>query len=237
MRDKLHFSDALLLFPLVFLLAYGNRFLYLPSALYSDLTISHYPNLLFLRRSLLTWGQIPLWSPAILGGFPFAANPISGLWYPPGWLALVLLTPFGFNLLAGLHLAWGATGMYSLLRCQRLSRPAALLGGLAFGLLPKLFAHYGAGHLTLVYAVPWTPWLLLAQEKPRRAFQPGVVLAVIFFADVRWAAFAGVLWLAWTIAHSQLNRNPGMSRYEGVRGARHPAHPHIWEPPRQFPKS
>ncbi len=36
--------------------------------------------------------------------------------------------------------------------------------------------------------------------------QPGLLLALIFLADVRWAAYAGVLWLAWSLAHSQINR-------------------------------
>jgi hypothetical protein len=130
------------------------------NAAYSDLATSHYPNALFLRRALQEWHTIPLWSPAILSGYPLAADPLSGLWYPPGWLALLLPLPFGFNLLVALHLVLGGAGMYSLLRQQGLGHPAALLGGLAFEFMPKLFAHYGAGHLTLLYAVPWTPWLL-----------------------------------------------------------------------------
>ena len=68
-------------------------------ALFSDLTISHYPNAEYLRQSLLSGGSLPLWSPGILSGYPFAANPLSGIWYPPGWLALVLPLPHAFNLL------------------------------------------------------------------------------------------------------------------------------------------
>ena len=171
-RQRLHAWMAkipatwLLVLPLLLLIPTMASFPY-PSlgAAYSDLSISHYPNAIFFRESIVNWGEIPLWSSTIMGGYPFAANPLSGLWYPPGWLALILPLPLGFNLLIGVHLVWGGIGLYKLLRAEGLGMPGALLAGLSFGLLPKLFAHYGAGHLTLLYAVPWTPWLLLCQRK------------------------------------------------------------------------
>lgn len=172
---------------------------------FSDITITHEPYTLFLRQALLEDHQIPLWNPSILSGEPFFANPLSGLYYPPGWLALLLPLPLGFNLLVLVHLLWGGLGVYTLLREQGLVQEAAVLGGLAFAALPKLFAHYGAGHLTLLYAVPWTPWLLWAEArsgkelaKPRWA-QPGVFLAIIFLADVRWSLLAGLLWIGFAI--------------------------------------
>lgn len=202
MRQRIHFSYGLLTLPLIVLLAYGNQFLFLAGNEFSDLLISHLPNALFLRRALLEWGQVPLWSSGILSGFPFAANPLSGLFYPPGWLAVLLPEAWMFNLLAGLHLGWGGLGVVTLLRRQGLGQVAALFGGLAFALMPKLFAHYGAGHITLIYAVAWTPWLLYSSSSmwdERRSVRlwPALILAVIFFADVRWAAFAGLLWAGW----------------------------------------
>ncbi|HEX2980540.1 MAG TPA: hypothetical protein VHO48_09775, partial [Anaerolineaceae bacterium] len=84
--------------PLVMLLPFLGQFAYPIHSSFSDLAISHYPNAVFLRRSILVYGQIPLWSGSILSGYPFAANPLSGLWYPPGWLALLFPLPFGLNL-------------------------------------------------------------------------------------------------------------------------------------------
>src|SRR5690606_18215979 len=128
-------SPAPLLLPVLILLPALGGFPY-PSAeaAYSDLTISHYPNAIFLRRSLAQ-GEIPLWSPAILGGAPFAANPLSSLWYPPAWLALVLPLPFAFNLLVVLHLLWGSWGLYRLLRPAGLGHIPALFAGTAFAAL------------------------------------------------------------------------------------------------------
>ncbi len=173
---------------------------------FSDLAVSHYPAAITLKQLLVEYHQIPLWSPHLLGGAPLAANPLYSLYYPPAWLALVLPLPAGFNLLVILHICWGALGVYRLLRAEGLRREAAALGALGFAALPKLYAHYGAGHLTLLYAVPWTPWLLLAWRQGgfeigrswlRLRAGSGLILGVIFLADPRWAAYAGLLWLGY----------------------------------------
>jgi len=176
-------------------------------AQFTDVAISHYPNAVYLKETIFKSGSLPWWSPTILSGYPFAANPLAGLWYPPGWLALLFPLPLGFNLMVVLHLLWGSLGMYLLLRAENLSHRASLLGALAFEWMPKIWAHWGAGHLTLVYAVPWTPWLLLSiyssrrpifrhSARPQGVFS-GLIIALIFLADPRWAAIAGLLWLAY----------------------------------------
>jgi hypothetical protein len=182
-------------------------------AAYSDLALAHYPYTLFIRSAIAAYHSLPLWSPLIYSGAPLAGNPLAGMWYPPGWLALLLPLPLAFNLLVCLHLVLGGVGAYLLARAEGLSHPAALFSGLAFELLPKLFAHYGAGHLTLLYAVPWTPWLLLAFRRDAAASRrllsrwSAAALALTFLADVRWAAYAGLLWLVYALA-----RWPGLSR-------------------------
>ncbi len=181
----------------------GNGFAYPDrDAEFSDLTLTHYLNTATLRDELLGNGRLPLWSATILSGSPLGANPLNGFWYPFGWPALLLPLPLAFNLLVGLHLAWGGLGLYFLLRRSGTGAGGAIFGGLAFALLPKMFAQYGAGHLTLLYAVPWTPWLLLAARVRRpwiRLFASGLVLALVFLADVRWAVYAGALWLGWAV--------------------------------------
>ncbi|GAB4529670.1 MAG: hypothetical protein Fur0018_16400 [Anaerolineales bacterium] len=202
---------ALLILPAAFLLWAGNGFPYLPGAAFSDFAISHYPNALYLQRALTTWHTFPWWSPLILSGAPFAADPLSSVWYPPHYLALLFPLPFGLNLVAALHLFIGGLGIYRLLRGEDLREETALFGALAFQLLPKLWAHYAAGHLTLWYAVMWTPWVVCGQgttDGGRWTTDDGQQTAVsraphitpfsavllAFLADPRWGAFAGVLW-------------------------------------------
>jgi hypothetical protein len=223
----------LLCLPVLLLVPGSGGFPYPPGAgAFSDIAVTHYPNARFLLDALSEWHSLPLWSSTILSGFPFAANPLSGLWYPPGWLALLLPLPFGFNLLSALHLLWGGYWMVRLLRMEGLQPFPAIFGGLAFEAMPKLFAHFGAGHLSLVYAVCWTPLLLVATRKSfshgqpaadngqvahRRfiALEPGLVLALVILADVRWGASAGLLWAAawgvWLI-HSKIRITESLKR-------------------------
>ena len=188
------------------------------TAEFSDLVISHYPNAFYLKSAIKQFGVIPLWSPTILSGYPIFGNPLAGIWYPFGWLALVFPLPLGFNIMIILHLLIGGIGMYKLLSQEGVNRSGALFGGIAFAALPKLYAHYGAGHLTLLYAIPLTPWLLYTSIRknnqvhrqfsqkllPRLTPLPAVVLALIILADVRWSVYAAVLWGMYVITKPTL---------------------------------
>ncbi len=210
---KYWLAGVIVILPLLVILPPVQAFPYSPvEDAYSDLAITHYPNAYFLRHELAESRSIPLWSPSILSGYPFFANPLSGLFYAPGWLALLLPLPLGFNLLAAIHSIWGAFGMAMLMRSQGLNLNAALFAGLGLVLMPKAVAHYAAGHLTLIYAISWTPWLIFlahrerefpVSNKPRpRWVQPGLVMAIILLADVRWGAFSLFVWWIYSIAHS-----------------------------------
>ena len=182
---------------------------------YSDLLISHWPNAAFVRHSLIEWGQIPLWNPMILSGAPFAADPLSGLYYPPNWLAFAITPGVAFNLLAWLHLTWAGLGTWKLSRSLGISSGPAIVAGLAFVGMPKLIGHIGLGHVSLVFAVCWTPWILLAFGKaveridgkrfPSAALA-GAALGMIFLIDPRWflpMAFLSGAYSVWRVAHSQ----------------------------------
>jgi hypothetical protein len=184
---------------------------------YSDLLISHWPNAAFVRHSLVEWGQVPLWNPMILSGAPFAADPLSGLYYPPNWLAFAIAPGVAFNLLAWLHIAWGGLGTWKLSRALGVSSGPAIVAGLAFGGMPKLIGHIGLGHMSLVFAVCWTPWVLLAFNRAVRmlsmdgkrlpsAALAGASLGAIFLIDPRWylpMVLLSVAYVVWQIAHSQ----------------------------------
>ncbi len=199
----------LLLLPLLIFVPFLGAVMMTPGGQYSDLLISHYPNALWIQRSILEYHQIPLWSPSILSGYPFAADPLSGLWYPPGWLGILLPFPAGFNLAILLHLFLGGAGLYAFLRNEEIASLPALLGAVLFEIFPKTIAHVAAGHVSLVYAVSWTPWLLLAADRQHEQhgwkqwiLGPGIVMGVIALADVRWILLAGVLWLAYYLSRA-----------------------------------
>ena len=162
---------AVLLWPLVL---HPNHTPMPPVAQNSDLVISHLPNAQYLRRALLEYRQLALWNAQMFAGQPFAADPLAGMWYLPNWLVVLFPQPFAFNLLFLLHLAWAGLGMYTFLRADGRSAWAAGIGAAAFMGTPKLLGHLAGGHVSLVFAVCWTPWLLLLA---RRAFPDGKLAA------------------------------------------------------------
>ncbi len=199
-------------------------------AAYSDLLISHWPNAAFVRHSLIEWGQIPLWNPMILSGTPFAADPLSGLYYPPNWLAFAIGPGVAFNLLTWLHLTWAGLGTWKLSKTLGVSSGPAIVAGLAFAGMPKLIGHVGLGHVSLVFAVCWTPWVLLAFDKaveridgkrfPSAALA-GAALGMIFLIDPRWflpMALLSGAYSVWRVAHSHKSSEEG-SRVDGLSDA------------------
>jgi hypothetical protein len=173
-------------------------------AVYSDLLISHLPYSVFIHAAIAAWGQVPLWNPLILSGAPLAADPLAGLWYPPLWLTFLFPSSLTFLIFFFIHMAWAGVGAYILLREEGMSPEAALLGGMAFSGFPKIIAHVGLGHVGLVSAVSWTPWVLVCVRRslqavhqsrawPARAALAGASLGMLFIADPRWSLPAGLL--------------------------------------------
>jgi len=208
-----------LMLPLIIYLPFLDQFALPANSQYSDLLITHYPNALYIFKTVSQWHEIPLWSNVILSGHPFASNSMAGLWYPPGWLALVSLPqPYGFNIGILLHVFWGGMGFYLLLKRSGNSTKAALFGALAFECMPKLMAHWAAGHITLIYAVSWTPWLLWAEnyrasltQKPVFRYLPGIILGLIILADIRWLPLAGLVWFVYGLVRTCIEK-PNFSR-------------------------
>ena len=197
--------DRLLLFlipALVYLPAFWGGAAFPPGGTgYTDLLITHYPYLLYLRDSIITNHQLPMWSTLIHSGAPFAANPLSGLFYLPGWAAMLFPLPAGLNICLAAHAVFGTWGTYRLLRTGDVGELGSVFGALSFGLTPKLAAHFGAGHVSLLYAISWTPWLIYRRRTDTTGLKTGITAGIIFLADPRWAVYAGILLLAYEIAH------------------------------------
>ncbi len=106
--------------------------------------------------------DIPLWNPFFASGQPFAANPENELFHPLTSLFFLLPYDWAFRLQVILPPLFAVPCMAWFLRTLRRSRPAALLGGVAWGVggfllsatnvLPLLFASAPLP-LTLGFAV------------------------------------------------------------------------------------
>lgn len=198
-----------------FLLLVGlgpGRLPYPPGSQYSDAVTSHWPNAFFLRRAVLDEHAFPLWRPLLMSGQPFAANPLNKVWYPLQWLVLLLSPVTHLNLMVWLHLVAGGTGTWVWSRETGLQPWAALLAAGGYVFAPRVIAALGAGHLDLVYAAGWLPWLVwsvhrmtvAAEVRARFMLLSAVFAALVVLADVRLGAYALALavayflWRWWT---------------------------------------
>jgi hypothetical protein len=176
---------------------------FVPEALFSDAAVSHWPAALHLQQAVWEQGAFPDWQTIILGGQPFAANPLNKTAYPLQWLAVLLPPALHLNGMILLHLLLAGWGMWRFARQQGVSSSAALFSALAYALAPKLLAHLGAGHLDLLYALAWWPWLmsavfrLVSSSGLNHALQAGLCAGLLVLADVRLSLFALTVAAAW----------------------------------------
>lgn len=201
---------GLALLTAVFMLARGlspNTMPFTPDAKFSDAVTSHWPNALFLQRSIREDGTLPLWRNQIMSGQPFAANPLNKIWYPPQWLVVILPVTLSLNLLIWLTLIMAGTGAWLWARQTGLEKIPAALVAFGYILAPRLLAAVGAGHLDVLYAVSWQAWLywavwrLIHQPKQHRrnSLLLAIFTALIFLSDVRLAIYIYLLALVYAI--------------------------------------
>lgn len=142
----------------------------------------------------LRQGTLPLWNPTLYAGMPFAADNQSALFYPINLVAFLLFGEPGYRTMEALvvlHMILAGALMFLLLRDQRLSRCAALFGGLAFALSDLFVTHIG--NLNLSATIAYLPGLVLLADRAFTRRSPG------------WAAAAGALLAVSALAgHGQM---------------------------------
>jgi hypothetical protein len=143
-----------------------------PTDLGTDFVTKQWPNAAYIVRAWQHWGELPLWRTTALGGVPIVGNPSMLLAYPLYWLVFLFPIGWAITLYFALHLMWAGWGVYGFARrALGLSSGAALLSALAFALSTKVVAHLGGGHIDIVAAVAWLPWLWWAVDGVAR--RPG----------------------------------------------------------------
>ncbi|HZI14973.1 MAG TPA: hypothetical protein VE153_31675, partial [Myxococcus sp.] len=137
-----------------------------------------FPDSAFLLESLRA-GELPLWTPYLRLGQPFAGTLYSQVFYPPRWAAVLVAGPLvSMTVLQVLHAALAAAGVFLLARRLRASWPASLVAGAMAGLSPMM-TDLGIQQ-NVVDAAAWTGFILLAAHDVthRRGWGPVARLAV-----------------------------------------------------------
>ncbi len=182
---------------------------YPPQGSFTDLTITHWPAFDYLNASLRRTGALPLWRTSILGGTPFAADPVTGTWYPPNWLSIALPLETFFKLILAAHLALGGVAMMFLARSFGVGWVGAAASGVAYGIAPRVVGHMGAGHVTLVESWPWIPlavWSYRRDATWKGALVSGGALGLCALADLRAVVYAGVVTAAYVLIGDDASR-------------------------------
>jgi hypothetical protein len=117
-------------------------------------------------------GDLPTWSGGAWSGYPLAADPQVGAFYPPNWLWLGLPVLRAYAVCVALHAAWAGLGMFALVRARGRSAAAAALAGVSLAVGGYVVLQ--VRHVMFVEATAWLPWVALAglrwlETRDRRA--------------------------------------------------------------------
>lgn len=171
------------------------------NARFSDSVVAHWPNAQFLRESMLARNEFPLWRETTFAGQPFAANPLNKTAYPLQWFVLLLPSVLHLNLLVLLHLFIAGSGMWMWARSLGMRKESVVLSVVAYASAPRMFGHLAAGHLDIVYALAWWPWLMWVVKRValhevggiKAILYLGKVAVLMFIADMRVSLFGFVV--------------------------------------------
>jgi hypothetical protein len=147
-------------------------------------------------------GVFPFWDPLLMAGDPILSEAQYGLFNPLNWFLFVLSPPpVQLVLWRGMVTVLVAgVGMYLFLTHSpslRLSRPAGLLGAIAYMLADPFVVHLG--HPQINDGMAWLPWCLLgvdwalAVPRRRRAALAGVPVALMVLAGHGQIALYGLI--------------------------------------------
>jgi len=136
------------------------------------------------RKTLLEYGQFPLWNPYYMGGNVMLANPQSTFLSPLFLLVMTSGTVVGLKVSIVIHCFIGLAGMYLLARDLRLSRASRLTAAALFGLSGFSPYHLAEGHTNWL-CIAYLPWAFRHfQNNSKRHVHwiaPGVFLTLMFF--------------------------------------------------------
>ena len=181
-------------------LTYAPLLLFDRLSVNADVFLAYLPAHLWLAAGLRA-GELWLWTPHLLAGFPLAFTEY-GWFYPPTWLALLVAPgPRGYWLSVALHAAAAGIATYGLARSWGRSPAAAGIAGAVYQLSGTVAG--GAALLnfgTVFWALPFLCW---CADGLRRAAAGSdrVVWQSLLFRGLLAAAAVGLITLS---GHPQL---------------------------------
>lgn len=149
----------------------------------NDLQEQFWPVFYFIKQQLFAHHTLPLWNNLFFSGIPLLPDPQFPLFYPPYILFLLFPIDIAFLLLIIFHIFSGGIGSYLVAKhALGLSKGASVFTAMLFLSAPRLAGYLEAGHLGLVEATAWLPFIILATWKlvKKPTFAWTIFLAISF---------------------------------------------------------
>lgn len=165
----------------------------------------------YLAESLAQ-GRFPLWDPRPNCGFPFFAEPQTGVFYPPLLIAAKLFRGGhgAYQYFWLLHWLWGTLGFFFLGKRLGFSPAAAFVGSVLFAF--NGFFIGNAEHTGVIVTASFVPWTLLlldvaSQGSVLYAFPAGVMLGLTGLGgNPTMTMYSVVMIAAWCLIRYRLHR-------------------------------
>lgn len=166
------------------------------TSLDNDLGRTYIPLFSFIRESLRSHGQIPLWRSDQMMGDTFIGNPLSSLLYPPNLIFVILPVKIAAILYLFLHFLLASVSTYFLARTFGLAKFTSLAAAIFYGFSMKMLTHLEAGHITMIAAASYIPLLLLATRKIFEKPSFGYLVSGAFAMTAMYITYATIFFYA-----------------------------------------
>ncbi len=152
------------------------------------------------RKTIIDYGQIPLWNPYYCGGNVELAHPESPIFYPGFILVLMFGTVVGLKLQIFIHLILGMFGLYLLSKYLKFGTYSSFLPSIVYFLSSWFALRMNAGHL-LYMSLALLPYVFLfylkaIDEHWKYSILSGVFLALMFFYAATYPIIFTFMFLA-----------------------------------------
>jgi hypothetical protein len=149
-------------------------------------------------RSVFAAGRLPHWNPFLFAGTPHLADTETTVLYPPAMLLRFLPPAVFFSWMVALHMCVAGTGTAFLARVLGLRWTAAAAAAVAVTLGGSTPAWIFNGHLILLFATSWLPWVLglIIYSASRPTVWPHPALVVVLIVQFLSGYLQGTIYIA-----------------------------------------
>ena len=129
----------------------------------NDLQEFYWPILYFIKQSILTYKEIPLWNNLYLSGNPLISDPEAGIFYLPNIIFLIFPIDIAFMISILLHAIFSGITMFILAKKGfNLTTLASIFTAAAYIMWPRVAGYIEAGHFGFVTLSAWLPLTILS---------------------------------------------------------------------------